>query len=158
MSDTIKTSMFRSIFKVITDILPKTYPFKYNDILETTINELGKTVPTVNTCGIVVSGDDGSQLRIVDTGEYINRSARLQFNVFADKQLNAIIDCENYCDIVIEALSKLNNLTVYEPESGINLLISNIRLLRGPKYVGRNGQGIPVYSIHYTLNYGKGGQ
>jgi hypothetical protein len=89
----------------------------------------------------------------VNDGSYIMESARVIFNIYGDKTVAGIEECLAYCDSIVQILDGTYNYEYTDDESGLKVKLVNLVRQGNINEVGRNSQGIPVYSINYLLYY-----
>jgi hypothetical protein len=145
------TSTYKRLYNALKSVLPDTYKTSFTYIDETKIVD-GKTVPTTKACAIYFKGAFNGK-RVVNDGSYIMESARVIFNIYGDKTVAGIEECLAYCDSIVQILDGTYNYEYTDDESGLKVKLVNLVRQGNINEVGRNSQGIPVYSINYLLYY-----
>lgn len=149
-------SEYKQLYNCLIDLIPKSYKTCLGYVEETTLDSKGKTIPTTKTTAIYFKGGSNGK-RVTDSGKYVSESVRVIFNIFSDKTVLGIDECLEYCDSVKEVLDTTFNKEIIDPQTNRDLRIECLVREGNINELGRNSQGIPVYSINYKMNYTKGG-
>jgi len=132
----------KEIYTYLKTILPSNYVIWGDDIKEIALVN-GITIPTEKACAIYFKSASNPQ-RVV-AGSYIQKSLRVTFNIFGDRKDND--SAKLFGEQSIETISNI-----------LNKKLNNVRLIKfnlqgNLNFVGKNQQGVPVYSINWIMEY-----
>ena len=145
--------IYKNIYNEIKKIIPTTYATKFNSVDETYVVNGVTTATTKTTVMYFKEAIDGH--RVVDSGQFVTEYVRVVFNIYADRTSTETDNCMEYCEAIKEALNTTFNKEVIDSETGVTIRILEFLLSGNINTVGRNGQGVPVYSINFKVKYSK---
>lgn len=149
-------SDYECLYDKIASLLPIEYSTSFGYTEEISIDTNNITIATTKLCAIYFkSGMNGN--REVDDGQYVNESVRVTLNIYGENTITGISNCLSYCESAKDTLDSTYNLKFTDNDSSKVLIIMSMVRQGNINFVGRNSQGIPVYSINYIMNYSKGG-
>jgi len=132
----------KQIYNYLKTLLPSNYVIWGDDIKEIAVVN-GQTIPTEKACAIYFKSANNPQ-RVV-AGNYIEKSLRVTFNIFGDRKDND--SAKLFGEQSIDTLSNVINRTL------TSIKIIKLNLMGNLNFVGKNQQGVPVYSINWIMEY-----
>ena len=149
-------SEYELLYESIKQVINTNFNTVFGYIGETEIDEDGNTIPVKDTIAMYFKGGFVGS-RNVTNGQYFYEQARVVFNVYGNSTVDGIKDTLTECDRIKKLLDSTNNIKFSYPQNDINIIIICTTRSTNINDLGRNEQGIPVYSINYNIKYRGGG-
>lgn len=129
---------YNELYEFIDSILPKDYNITWGDM-----DELSE-----NSCGIYLRSGSSSFKRDLSNNVYVD-SCSLVLNIHSNKSSTGVLDGNDYACRARRAL--VNVVNQINEKGTIHIL--KIDPLGNVNHLGKNIQGIPVYSINFKILY-----
>lgn len=149
-------SEYELLYESIKQVINTNFNTVFGYIGETEIDEDGNTIPVKDTIAMYFKGGFVGS-RNVTNGQYFYEQARVVFNVYGNSTVDGIKDTLTECDRIKKLLDSTNNIKFSYQQNDINIIIICTTRSTNINDLGRNEQGIPVYSINYNIKYRVGG-
>ena len=149
-------SEYELLYESIKQVINTNFNTVFGYIGETEIDEDGNTIPVKDTIAMYFKGGFVGS-RNVTNGQYFYEQARVVFNVYGNSTVDGIKDTLTECDRIKKLLDSTNNIKFLYPQNDISIIIMCTTRSTNINDLGRNEQGIPVYSINYNIKYRVGG-
>ena len=104
------------------------------------------------TCGVYVRASESPSNRQF-SGEYLVRNASVTFNIHTNKKIDGLIIGDKYCEYIVKNMQTLFNYE-YTNKNNESIYIIKTDMIGDVNYIGKNEQGIQVYSINFNIKYG----
>lgn len=154
-------SEYNAIYKAIDSIIPHDYTITWGDM-----DELSE-----NSCGIFIRSGGGNTRRELSGNVYLD-SCNIVFNVHSNRSASGVLEGNDYCcklrRIMLDTINKVigeeiqlwddskiwDDAKLWEESSGGEILhLIYLSPMGNVNPLGKNIQGIPVFSINFKLYY-----